>query len=167
MHYYRWYAKGHTDTTRLFGDVPERLWNRVTKTDTCWLWNGTVSPDGYGSMTWGGRYVKVHHVALELDGRPRPEGLETDHLCRVRNCVNPDHLEWVTHAENVRRKPPELVGTANRLKTICKYGHEYTEDNTSWYHKPDGSWKRDCVACTRRKSKALYAKRKAARAASA
>lgn len=143
---------------------PQRFWQCVVKTDICWLWTGTIKqPDGYGSVFWGGKVRMAHHISLILDGRPRPDGMETDHLCRVRHCVRPDHLRWVTHGDNVRAIPAELVGTANRHKMVCKYGHDYTPENTRWYRKKDGSMKRDCIECGRRKSKAQWEQKKAAR----
>lgn len=77
----------------------ERFWAKVRKTATCWLWRGATNKSGYGNFWDGERNVSAHRFAFgEV-----PEGLEIDHLCSVRNCVNPDHMEAVTHAENVRR----------------------------------------------------------------
>ena len=87
----------------------------------CWL--STYAPtNGYPGVQVSGCRRYVHVVAYELLVGPVPEGLELDHLCRVRHCFNPDHLEPVTHAENIRRAPrwnPER----------CPAGHEYTPDN--------------------------------------
>lgn len=71
----------------------------------CWIWQLSLSPQGYGRVQWKGRFFQVHRkLWLEL-GREIPEGLELDHLCRVRACANPDHLEPVTHLENMLRSP--------------------------------------------------------------
>ena len=83
------------------------FWFWVNKTDTCWLWEGNIATNSYGLYTAnfsGQRQTKrAHRLAYELMVGPIPDGLELDHLCRVRNCVNPAHLEAVTHQENVLR----------------------------------------------------------------
>lgn len=73
----------------------------------CWLWLGAINSDGYGRMrdprTSYGRMMQAHRFFYEQVRSPIPEGLQLDHLCRVRRCVNPEHLEPVTSRENVRR----------------------------------------------------------------
>ena len=105
----------------------------------CWLWTGHVSSTGYGRMYYNGGASNAHVASYELLAGVIEDGLEIDHLCRVRCCVNPDHLEPVTHWENVDRG---LAGT----KTHCIHGHEFTDENT--YLRPDNG-KRQCRACTR------------------
>lgn len=80
------------------------LLERPTGSD-CWLWTGYVAAGGYGEFHLAGRTRKAHRVAYELLVGPVPEGLDLDHLCRVRRCVNPEHLEPVTRQENLRRSP--------------------------------------------------------------
>lgn len=89
--------------TAAHGDLASRFWLRVHKTDDCWLWTSTLRR-GYGRF-WiaPGRFVPAHRFAYELLVGPIPEGLELDHLCRNPACVNPAHLDPVTHRENVRR----------------------------------------------------------------
>ncbi len=89
------------------------FWDYVNKTATCWLWKGGMTR-GYGVYAvWrGNRYrnTRAHRVAYELTIGFIPVGLEIDHLCRVRNCVNPAHLEAVTHRENILRGiGPEML----------------------------------------------------------
>lgn len=104
--------------------VIDRFWSKVEKTDTCWLWLGSKHPSGYAAMSVENRSRYVHRLSYELFVGPIPEGLTIDHLCRVRNCVNPNHLEPVTAAENTRRARAYDV-----KPTHCPQGHEYTPDN--------------------------------------
>lgn len=111
----------------------------------CWLWTGAVKK-GYGQY---GREGGAHRVAYRHFCGPIPEGLEIDHLCRQQRCVNPNHLEPVTHLENMRRYAATI--------THCKRGHEFTEANT--YRLQN---RRLCRACSRIRS-SEYAARKRAR----
>lgn len=90
----------------------------------CWLWLGAISKKGYATLnTGGGRTPLVHKFLYEQKFGCVPAGLELDHLCRVRCCVNPFHLEPVTHAENMRRG-------SQATATHCKRGHEFSPENT-------------------------------------
>lgn len=125
--------------------LEKRFWRYVEKTDTCWLWTAGRNIGGYGVMgNMPGRRpftCQAHRVSYEIHKGPIPAELTIDHLCRVRHCVNPEHLEAVTFAENVRRgiSPP----AQNGRKTHCVHGHEFTAENT--YIRPDGD--RGCRAC--------------------
>lgn len=89
----------------------------------------------------------AHRMAYEELVGPIADGLQIDHLCRVRCCVNPAHLEPVTQAENIRRGVSPTA--ANRRKTHCKHGHEFTTENTRLV--PEGRICRRCdVAKTQR-----------------
>lgn len=129
---------------------------RLIDNSACWLWTRYRDEDGYGHIARNGRAPGVHIVAWELFRGPVPDGLELDHLCRVRHCANPDHLEPVTRAENVGRTPLHAFALANAAKDKCDSGHEFTEANT--YTKRNGS--RECRAC-RRGWAARYKARKA------
>ena len=120
----------------------------------CWLWTNSLSHDGYAVA--GRRYV--HREVYEAYRETIPKGLTLDHLCRVRNCCNPDHLEPVTLQENIAR------GRYNwRLNlTHCKHGHEFTPENTYVYPKGgrNGGPKRQCRACGVIAHQRAYQKRK-------
>lgn len=124
----------------------EVFWEKVDKSGDCWTWTAYLKPDGYGFVKFGGRCQQAHRVAYELLVGPIPDGLEIDHRCRNRACVNPAHLEPVTHLVNVIRTPRKVV-------THCKHGHPFDEANT-YRH---GS-KRQCKTCQRRAYDAWVAK---------
>ena len=120
--------------------LEERFWQKVDKLGECWEWVATRS-GRYGAFWVPSRkaMVPAHRFAYELANGPIPGGLSLDHLCRNPGCVNPAHLEPVTHAENMRR----TTGTRYR-KTHCPEGHEYTEENTYLHAR-----KRQCKECRR------------------
>ncbi len=114
----------------------------------CWLWRGYKTRNGYGRFWMDGRTQPAHRVSYELHVGPIPDGLHIDHLCRNRMCVNPEHLEPVTLAENNRR------GAA--VITHCPQGHEYAGDNL--YIGRDG--KRYCRTCHRERQRAYRARKR-------
>ena len=117
----------------------------------CWLWLGCVDKEGYGKIAMPGQASArmAHRISYELHVGPIPEGLELDHKCRMRCCVNFQHLEPVTHLENMRRGVnigAHLVA-AQKAKTHCPKGHPYDEANTGPGHG-SSDW-RVCRACAR------------------
>lgn len=102
-------------------DWRARFWSKVDVTGDCWLWTATTR-DGYGRFWLDYEFKSAHRVAFELKSGPIPVGLVIDHLCGVRNCVNPAHLDTTTSADNVRR--------AARPTDRCGRGHELTPANT-------------------------------------
>ena len=102
----------------------------------CWIFTGARSSNGYGSISVSGRVASAHRAAYEILVGPIPAGLQLDHLCRVRNCCNPAHLEPVTPRENVRRAPRFSV-------THCPQGHPYSGHNL----KVTWSGSRNCRTC--------------------
>lgn len=108
----------------------------------CWLWPGYLAKGGYAKGALGGRRGMIHRLAYELLVGPIPQGLTLDHLCRVRRCVNPAHLEPVTMAENLHRG--NTLPAINAAKTHCPSGHPYDVENT--YVNPS-TGRRTCRAC--------------------
>jgi hypothetical protein len=130
----------------------ERLLAKINKTETCWLWTGGISKkSGYGSF-WLGGPGYAHRGSYILHKGPIPEGLVIDHLCRVRHCVNPDHLEAVTQKVNTDRGiMREAVAASNTRRglerTHCVNKHEFTPENTKMESKGNGRFARRCTRC--------------------
>lgn len=116
---------------------------------TCWFWVGFVNPDGYGSFHWNGKSRPAHRAVYELLRGAIEPGLAIDHLCRVRSCVNPDHLEPVTRRENVLRGESPLARVVRSNK--CVSGHELSEENV-YINKKSGQ--RCCRKCRSRRNAA-------------
>lgn len=123
----------------------ERFWSKVNKTETCWLWTACKMVGGYGQFRLERAMVLAHRFAYELLVGPIPKELELDHLCRVRHCVNPSHLEPVTRQINVLRG--EAPPARQFRQTHCKRGHLFDEENT--YRQPSSPRKRTCRECRR------------------
>lgn len=119
------------------------FWSKVDKTGDCWLWTGTRNQKGYGRAELGGRRTGAHRVAWLRSGRDIPEGMQLDHLCRNRACVNPGHLEVVNNRTNVLRG--HTLPALNIQKTHCVNGHAYSVENTR-YRKDGSRLCRVCVA---------------------
>lgn len=139
--------------------LPDRFWSRVRVDDAgCWIWTGAHLASGYGSFRWEGRPQVSHRVAWTvLVGSINPER-QMDHLCRVRACCNPTHLEPVTQAENLRRG--EGFSGRNAAKDSCPAGHAYTPENT--YSRPSAPTTRECRICRKVNRARHYAKERAA-----
>lgn len=130
--------------------LPARFWAKVSVDEAtgCWAWTGAATrpgPDGYGQIRVDGRTILAHRFARQVLVGPTPEGLDLDHLCRFRRCVNPAHLEPVTRAENARRGAAHgTYGRAGRARTHCPHGHPYEGENL--YVNPT-TGKRKCRTC--------------------
>lgn len=130
--------------------VQERFWEKVEKTDSCWIWKGGLMGGGYGK--W--ENSNAHRFAYKTLVGDIPEGLQLDHLCRNRQCVNPKHLEPVTAKVNTLRG--ESPSAKQARQTHCKRGHEFTEENTYWT-TPTA---KNCRACKKIHNDRNNAKRK-------
>lgn len=137
--------------TKLYDErLPARFWAKIHESASgCWLWTGAKAGPGeqYGYIRMGGRSLRSHRVAYEALVGPIPPGLQLDHLCRVRACVNPEHLEPVTHRENAHRGIGPWADNAR--KTHCVRGHPFDAENTAVYNG-----KRSCKQCNRDKTNA-------------
>lgn len=126
-------------------------------TDQCVIWPGGIRGQGYGmayTQDKAHKPINAHNLVYKVAVGPIPEGLVLDHLCRVRKCVNPTHMEPVTPIENYNR------GLKVALKTHCKHGHEFTRENTYAAKR-----QRHCRTCMRESSRRADAKKKAERTA--
>ncbi len=133
--------------------LEQYFWQRVDKNGTipenrpelgpCWLWTGNITARGYGMSCHGGKQVFAHIVGYELFNGPKPEGTDTDHLCRNHPCCRYSHLEAVPHKTNVLRGLSPIA--RNAFKTHCDKGHELTPDNV----KILAGGGRRCIACRR------------------
>ncbi|MGW4406574.1 hypothetical protein ACWEJ6_21270 [Nonomuraea sp. NPDC004702] len=131
----------HIDASR----EADRFMSKIRVTDGgCWEWTRGRQLAGYGYFNMGGRSLLAHRASLML-WAPDMEinGLQVDHLCRNKPCVNPWHLEPVTQVENLRRQGEAI--------THCPRGHEYTPENT--YRSPKQPRCRRCVTCARERQR--------------
>lgn len=135
----------------------KRFWSHVEKTLTCWLWLGAKTRGGYGSCgdPWNpGKTMLAHRRSWRAVNGPVPGGLQLDHICRVRNCVRPEHLDLVTGWENTLRGNNHVA--ANARKTHCLRGHALSGPNLRV--TPAG---RVCRACSNGSNRRKRAEKRA------
>lgn len=125
----------------------------------CWRWQATISRTGYARLSVGDRCEEAHRVVYELFCGDIPDGYTIDHLCRVRDCVNPMHLEAVTQRENILRGVG--MGAQHARREHCLHGHPLTPENTQI--RPDGG--RRCLTCRRESNRRARERARARRIA--
>jgi HNH endonuclease len=132
----------------------DRIRMRLDRSGECWLWTGQTDAEGYAEVRFRGKRIKAHRAVYEHFTGPIPNGLELDHLCHTPSCLRPDHLEAVSHRENVLRGTG--FAARNAGKTHCIHGHEFTPENllTASY--------RACRQCSRERKRRHYLRKKSA-----
>lgn len=111
---------------------------QVDEATGCWQWNANRNAKGYGRFQYDGWFQSAHRVSYLLFVGPIADGCEVDHVCRNRGCVNPEHLQLLSHTANVRRG-------ATAMKTHCKHGHPLSGANV--YSNPKHPQRRGCRTC--------------------
>lgn len=141
-------------------NAPAVIRKKVTvDANGCWLWNRAINiRTHYAQWIIGGHNRNAHRAVYELLVGSIPEGLELDHRCRIRHCVNPEHLEPVTHRENMLRATAHFIAV-NAAKTHCINKHEFTAENTYTYQG-----RRQCRICIRDRWRRHEAKRRRSKA---
>lgn len=147
MHHQRWtkfqnLGPAHSHHRR---DMRTRIEERIQVDEQgCWLWP-KIMANGYGQISVGAQTLLAHRAAYEVWKGPITSGLEVDHLCNVRRCVNPEHLLAVPPLENKLRS--DSIAMRNRHKTHCVRGHPFSGDNLRLERRPDGGVRRVCRTC--------------------
>ena len=143
--------------------LPERIASKIAEGPApdsaphlgpCWLWMASDDGYGYGACWFEKRMTKAHIVTYRLLVGEVPSGLQLDHLCRVRRCVRPSHLEPVTSRENTLRGD---AGLHKKVVTHCTQGHEYA---LHAYEIPSRPGIRYCQACNIERSRCRRARKK-------
>lgn len=133
----------------------------VVDDNGCWLWQGRKSPAGYGQVWIDDERYQAHRVTFQDLVGPIPDGLICDHLCRVRHCVNPQHIEPVTYRENLMRGvAPMMARERAAAVTHCPQGHEYSPENTLFTKRSNGKpyHSRQCRTCNNARRARLRAR---------
>jgi len=132
--------------------VITRLFSKI-KINNCWIWTGKLNYDGYGSIKVDKKMKKVHRISYEYFKEIIPEGLEIDHLCKNRACCNPNHLETVTHIENLKRQR-KIRNSNESWCSKCK-GFLPKEN----FSKNKSTWRglaNQCKICENKRNKEYY-----------
>ncbi|MGO2411623.1 HNH endonuclease signature motif containing protein [Glutamicibacter arilaitensis] len=165
-HYQRWRKHGDPSASLVGGrqakeagpqGIALRDWSKVTQSESgCWLWTGSLHR-GYGRIQNGSVIELAHRHFYRLIVGKIPEGLQIDHLCRVRNCVNPAHLEPVPQKVNVLRGVG--ISAENKRKTHCLRGHPFEGGNLGI----DSHGDRFCKTCKNERQRISRARKRNAK----
>lgn len=131
-HYVRWQRYKDVNATKLIkGNHSKRFWIKVDKTKDCWNWIGSTWGKGYGKYTVNDKSIAAHRFAYQDIKGDIPKGLQLDHLCMNKLCVNPDHLEPVTNSENqyraFKKRGAWPIQTRKSKKVICQVCNKHFE----------------------------------------
>lgn len=132
------------------------FWEKINKTENCWLWTGIINSKGYGSLRFGStpqRSTFAHVVSWKLKYGQYPPWFQVLHKCDVPNCVNPEHLFLGTISDNVRDAVTKKRHSETS-KTHCIHGHEFTPENTIIRkRRSTGRLRRDCRTCLNQRTR--------------
>ena len=124
-HYNQWKRKGAVSV--ILQSPQQRFWAKVNKSGDCWLWTAWIQPDGYGLFRLDGKMRRPHRVAWEWANGPIPEGMEIDHTCWTRACVNPAHMRLLSHAENGQNRAGAQANSASGIRGVT-----WRADSRKW-----------------------------------
>ena len=128
----------------------QRFWDKVEKTDGCWVWTASKFADGYGKFKFDGKNRRAHRMAWLLTNGEIPDGMVVMHSCDIRECVNPEHLSIGSAKDNSQ----DMVSKnrhRNQIKTHCPEGHEYNIVTKNSY--------RQCRICKNKSWNEMYSRR--------
>lgn len=107
--------------------LEQRFWAKVQKSENCWAWTALTNSDGYGHIWVDGRYRRAHRVAWEMTNGPIPEGMDLDHRCGNRACVNPDHLRVTTRSQNGQHRTGSQCNNTSGVRGVT-----WRKDKNTW-----------------------------------
>lgn len=138
----------HQPSPQIFADkklydefIKEKIEKNIRINNNCWMWNGAKDKDGYGTFCYNTKKEKVHRISYKLWMGELDPTLTIDHLCNIRSCCNPTHLQQVTIKRNVLRS--NGLTAINKRKTHCIHGHPFSPQNTYLYRGTH----RQCKTC--------------------
>lgn len=129
-HYLRWFhhgdpAVGKFEVTQRGKGAEARFWTKVDKSGKCWLWTGSLSSKGYGHFGDGKRIVPAHRFSYQLANGDIPAGMQIDHICHTRNCVNPEHLRLATNKQNIENLSGARSDSASGIRGVRSVGSRW------------------------------------------
>lgn len=128
----------------------ERFFQKVNKTDSCWLWTGAVSSRGYGSVTFQRKVVSTHRLSYMWFKGEIPDGMFVCHTCDIPACVNPDHLWLGNNSDNMQDMiAKDRHGRSMRTQTHCRKGHDFAIFGFKTFTRKNGKVEKYCKECKR------------------